>query len=234
MGLWRARAKMVSVEEKTEWAQIQLGEYNQEEIHRLIKEGQLEIRLPCIEARAPRMKERPFFEKEIKNELKKRKEEASVLERVNARTKKRKKEPDEKLEKPILNKNFISFWKSRTIEEEIEAKADNFDCENCPALKELRVKPDMEKDFSPCDFEGEKIAVDLIIAKNIRDRAYKNMEPSEMFEYADDIEKELEKLREEGYMNFLSEQELHPRERNMRNAAQWLRFWARHGVLKIS
>ena len=182
------------------------------------------------------MKERPDFEKEIKNELKQRKEEASNLERVNAKVKRQKKAPDDKLEKPVSNKGFISFWKNRTIEEEIDAQADNFDCANCPLVT--------------CEFEGEKIARDIVIDNAVRDKAYKNMTPEEMHEYANELEGELERLRKEGYMEKpsydeyvrdygnISEQDyrliLHPREKTLRDAIHWLRLWAMCGVPKIS
>lgn len=246
MGLdWHSQIRMTK-EEREEWVQ----EYMQEELQqghtpRELMEDAPKYKVPCSVVGAPRMKERATFVEDMKEEFNYMKERAQKQKENTGQ---------------FRNDAFIAYWEGRTIEEEIMENSERFDCKNCPFLKELQGADSSNSAFlgitvSSCDFRGKMIGSDMILDENIRDDAYEPHSPDGMLDYADDLEYEIEELRDSGYLEkepykdyveehnrvtypgkepLLSEEDYlklpHWRERNLRQAIHWLRTCAAYGV----
>jgi len=247
MGLdWHTLVRM-SRQERIEWVK----EYCKEELEQgaslkeLLDDEAPRWKSPCSVVGAPKMKDRPTFEADIREYVERRKAEAEEAEKEGH-----------------PNKQFIEYWKNRTVEEEMKKAADKWDCENCPLLKELQGTDSTDSFFlgvtvSSCDFRGKVIGSDEAISEELRDKAYEEMEPNEMLDYADELEDEIERLREEGLLEKVPyeqysreydedpfplkppkmsrdeyEKSLHWREENIRKAIHWLRTCAKYGIRK--
>lgn len=241
---WHSEVRMTK-QERIEWVK----KYCKEELERgepmekLLREKAPAWKKPCSVVGAPKMKDRPTFEADIREYVEKRKADA-----------------EEEAKNKHPNRGYIDYWRSRTVEAEMEDAADKWDCENCPLLKELQGADSTGSFFlgvtvSSCDFRGKVIGQDDVIAIDLQEEAYNEMEPNEMLDYADRLEEEIDRLREEGHLTKvpydeysreydaddfplkdpkMSEEEyeksLHWREENIRRAIHWLRTCAKYGI----
>lgn len=203
---------------------------------------------PCDIVGATKMKDRPDFEDYCKNILKERKEDAAK----------------EKARGGSYNKAYVEHWESMTLEKFMEEIGDKWDCENCPLLKALKGADSTGNPFigltvSSCDFRGKRISADAAIDDDLRNEAYEEKSPDEMFEYANALEAEIERLRNEGelikesYEEYSEEYDNDPyplkegkmsreeyekayhwREQNLRDAIHWLRTCATHKISMVT
>mgnify|MGYP000846971949 len=249
MGLdWHAVIRMTK-EEKIEW----INEHCKEELAtgKSVKTLLMDApkwQRPCQRVNAPKMKDRPDFEDYCKNILKERKEDAEK----------------EKARGGSYNKAYVEHWESMTLEKFMEEIGDKWDCENCPLLKALKGADSTGNPFigltvSSCDFRGKRISADAAIDDDLRNEAYEEKSPAEMFEYANALEAEIERLRNEGelikesYEKYSEEYDNDPypfkkdkmsreeyekayhwREQNLRDAIHWLRTCATHKISMVT
>lgn len=245
MGLdWHSQIRMTK-KERIEWAEENCREELEAGacLEDVLEEEVPRFKKPCAIVGAPKMRERLNFEADVEKVLEMRKKDAREAE-----------------ENDHPNKTYIEFWKNRTLEEEIEDVADKWDCENCPLLKELQGADSTNSFFigvtvSSCDFRGKVIGSDDAILSELRESAYDEKDPVEMFDFADELEHELERLRDDGelvkdsYEKYSQEwdeskgpfkdpklspeeyeKRMHWREENIKQAIHWLRTCADYGV----
>lgn len=247
MGLdWHSVIKMTE-EDKIDWVNENCVEDLDKGIsYEELMEEAPEYQGPCGVVGAKKMRERETFEKDISEYVQKRKKDArEVAEREDSNT------------------GYVEYWMGRTVEEEMLACADKWDCDNCPLLKDLQGADSTGSFFigitvSSCDFRGKMISIDDAISGSLRDEAYEEKGPREMLEYADALEEEIEFLREEGLLEKQSYEDyskkydestwpfkdpkqtpeeyaktFHWRESNLRHAIHWLRTCAKYGIQMI-
>jgi hypothetical protein len=198
---------------------------------------------PCDIVGATKMKDRHDFDVYVQKYVDERKAQA-----------------EEGAKNDHYNQRFVEHWRNATYDSVREDMADRWDCENCPLLKKLNGADSTDNLFlgvtvSSCDFRGKRISADTAMSEYIINRAYEDMSPDEMLEYAYELEAELEMLRGSGalekdsYKQYsdkydtdpfplkdkkmtLSEysKTLHWREQNIKDAVHWLRTCAEMGV----
>ena len=228
-------------------------EITEQERHKIAKEEGLDVedvgkfRSPCRLVNAPKAKDRPAFEQDMKERLERMQERA--------------REEDQK-EIGRKNEEFVHHWlENMTVEKLMAENADKFDCKNCPLLKDLQGADSTENLFlgvtvSSCDFRGKGIARDAMTPSEIKDKCYERHMPDEMEEFADELEKILEEGVEEGWCDkepyeeykkkweeseapfkgeLMTKEEYestpHWRETFWRQAIHWLRTCADYGVM---
>jgi len=204
------------------------------------------FRSPCYLVKAPRVKDRPTFEKDMREQLEMMQEKA--------------REEDQR-ESGRKNEGFIEHWMNMTVEKMIKENGDKFDCKNCPLLKDLQGADSTGNLFlgvtvSSCDFRGKGIARDEMTPSHLVDKCYETMCPDDMEEFADELEEVLEEGIKEGWCEkepyeeykkeweesphpfrgeLMTEEEYeetpHWREMFWRQAIHWLRTCAKHGVI---
>lgn len=107
---------------------------------------------PCEVVGAKHMRELPDFKERVEEHLKTRQEDA-------------RKELESKGDK--ANMNYVNHWLGMTIEQYMEQDGDNWSCDTCPLLKELKDATSSGSMFigitvASCDFRGKRISADEV------------------------------------------------------------------------
>lgn len=240
---WHSQVKMTEEERLERARELHKEYYQDEELDDVLEQYTSEWKKPCQIVGASKMKDSPTFKEDVRQYVEEMKE--SAKEKVNE-------------EHP--NQTFIDHWLSRTVEEEVAECADKWNCDNCPLIEELQGSDSTESFFvgltvSSCDFRGKLIGRDEDLDEELRYEAYEDHDPEEMLDYADRLEKEIERQRKTGglekdsYKEYSDEWEnsswpfkgskmteevyektLHWTEENLRRAIHWLRTCAKHGA----
>lgn len=201
---------------------------------------------PCSLVKAPKLKELPNYEVTLKKIYAEKMKDVQLEK-----------------EKEYPHEGFIEYWEKRILDEFIAEEGDKYDCEHCPLLYDLRGADSADSGFlgitvASCDFRGKRISTIESLPEYVKDEAYEDHDPDEMYEFAGTLSALLKEMRNDGefvkdsyekYVSdyqamhevmralagpMLSEEEygkaLHYDEQAMIEAIRWLKICAEKGV----